>query len=101
MTKRIGKVKRTEELLRAAMACAEDLGFLQVRRHHIAARGGVSEGLVSHDLGTMADIRRSIMRHAIIEHNHKVIAQGLACRDRFAMEAPEDLRQAAAQYLAQ
>lgn len=99
MTARIGKEKRTVELLKAATLCAEELGLLAVRRHHVAARGGVSDGLVSHCLGTMSNMRRSIMRHAIATENIKVLAQGLACNDRHALDAPEALRLRAAQHL--
>ena len=73
--------QRTRELLAHALA--------------VASQAGVSPGLVSARLGTMAELRRAVMRAAVAAGTLRVVAEGLAMGDKHAMRAPVELRAAA------
>jgi len=90
---------RTRELLAHALLVARDAGLQSMTRQAIADHAGVSEGLVTARLGTMAAIRRDVMRAAVRESCVEVVAQGLALRDPHALKAPADLKARAAEYL--
>lgn len=92
--------ERAEELLQLAVSLAEGTGYMKVTRKQIADKAGVCEALVTHRLGTMAAVRRSVIRRAIATQNVRVLAQGLAANDPHARKAPDDLKQQAAQWLA-
>jgi len=80
----------------AALAVAERDGYMRMTRDAIAAEADCSPGLVSAYLGTMPAMRRAIMRAAVTRKVLPVVAQGLAMRDKHAMDAPEAVRAAAA-----
>ena len=86
---------RKEELLNAALALAEKQGYTNVSRASIASACGVSDALLSHYFGTMTEFRRTLMRYAIKQESVAVVLQGLADRNRYALKAPEALRQRA------
>jgi len=92
---------RAAQILAAAVEAARDHGYTRLTRKQVAARIGISASLVPHYMGTMAQLRRRIMREAVRLECLPVIAQGLAVRDPHAMAAPAELRQRAAQHLAQ
>lgn len=91
---------RKEEILAAALPLAEDDGYQNVTRDEIAAAAGVSGPTVQYHFGTMAQLRRDLMRHAIRQNCLRVIGQGVACGDAQAAKVPEEMRQAALQELA-
>ena len=92
---------RAAQILAAAVQLAAQHGYTRLTREQVAARIGVAPSLVPHYMGTMAQLRRRIMREAVRVECLPVIAQGLAARDPHAMAAPADLRQRAARHLAQ
>lgn len=92
---RLPPKERTEQLLDAALRVAARHGLAQTTRAQIAEAAGVSPALVSHHLGTMEAMRRSVMRRAIATETLPVIAEGLLARDKFAMKASPELRQRA------
>lgn len=92
---------RTAGLLEIALQQAEKLGLANLRRIDVATAASVSEALVSARLGTMVNLRRDVMRHAIKTKNLRVLGEGVACRDPVALKAPPDLRQQALASLAQ
>ena len=94
--RRMSPAARTSDLLAAAVRIAEMKGYQQVTREDIAMACGVSPALVSHSLGTMVQMRRSLMRAAVANEVLVVIAQGLAVRDPHALKAPDDVRRRAA-----
>lgn len=92
----MSKDKRRQTILSAALHVSETVGYLRVTRDAVAAAAGCSPALVSFHLGTILQMQRAIMGEALRTRNLRVIAQGLAHRDRRAMNAPEELRRAAA-----
>ena len=99
MTQRQHPNDRTRELLVVALKLAERTGWRTLTRDAIAEAASVSPGLVSARLGTMDDMRRSVMRLAVRERCLPVLAEGLAVRDRHALKADDALRQAAAAWM--
>lgn len=95
---------RAAQILTVALQLAERFGYTKVTREQVAARIGVAPSLIPHYMGSVAEMRRKIMREAIRVENLPVIAQGLALRDSTACRAladRSDLRQRAAAHLAQ
>lgn len=87
---------RVEELLGAGLQLAVAKGYQQISRADLAQAIGVADGTVSLHFGTMKQFRRSLMRAAVSRRNLAVLAQGLAMKDPHALEAPAELRDAAA-----
>lgn len=92
--------ERIAQLVTIALTIAERQGLAAVTREKIAKASGVSEALVSYHLGTMAELRRKMIREAITRRCLKVLAQALAAGDRHAQKAPEDLKREALASLA-
>lgn len=100
MTQRKTPKERVKELLDVAIALAVEHGYLKVTREQIAEAAGVSPALVSHHLGTMADMRRTLVRQAVTRQVLKVVGQALASNDPHARKAPDALKNAALASLA-
>ena len=90
---------REQSLLGHAVAAAAADGWRNLTRAAIAQRAGVSEALVSARLGTMQQVRRSVMRAAVRDRCLPVIAEGLAARDAQALRASDTLKKLAAALL--
>ena len=93
------KTDRRQSILAAALTVAVRDGYLRTTREAVAIVAGCSPALVSHHFGTLAHLQRAIMGEALRVRNLRVIAQGLAHGDRRALNAPEELRRAAAEAL--
>lgn len=93
--KRLAPKDRTEQLLDVALRLAARHGLATVTRNQIAEDANVSPALVSARLGTMDDMRRSVMRRAVKTETLPVIAAGLLAKDKYALRASEELRQRA------
>lgn len=91
--------QRTTELLRHALTVAERDGWHCLTREAVAREANVSDGLVSARLGTMIELRRSVMRAAITQRALRVVAEGILARDKYALRAPDDVRLAAARLI--
>lgn len=91
---------RKEQLMKSAVILAHKKGFTNVTRKDIAEHAKVSEGLVSMHWGTMDQMRRSLVRHAITVQDLKIIGQGLAARHPAALKASDELKKKAAATLA-
>lgn len=83
---------RKPQLLEAAVAVAVEHGLQATTRALIATRAGVAPGLITHYLGTMAELRRAVMRQAVKQEILPIIASGLAARDKQALKAPPEVR---------
>lgn len=92
--------QRTNEILAAALRVAERDGYACMRRDAIAEEAKVTGGLVTIRLGTMEQVRRSVMRQAIKNRSLRVVAEGLAAKDKHALKASPELRAEAAAWLA-
>lgn len=86
---------RKAMILQAAIEAAKSHGYQNVTRDDIANRAGVSMGLVTKYYGTMNQLRRAIMRAAVVEEIGPVIAQGLVFNDPQAQKAPEHVKRKA------
>lgn len=91
---------RKEEILKAAVTCAEKNGFNNLLAEDVRKLAGCSFGLVFYHYGTMTKLRRAVMRAAIREGNLAILAVGLATRDKDALKAPAALQQKALKSLA-
>ena len=92
--------ERREKLFAAAFETAEAVGYQSISREAVALRAGIAHGAINHEFRTMAGLREELMREAIRTGRLTIIAQGLACGDPIAKEAPQDLRTAAANIIA-
>lgn len=84
--------ERAAALLQAALDLAARQGWHSLTHESIATVAGVSPSLVKVRLGTIADVRRAVMRAAVKQRCVRVVAQGLAVNDRAARAADYLLR---------
>lgn len=86
----------TKERIAALLATALDLarrkGWHSLTHESVATAAGVSPSLVKVRLGTIASLRRAVMREAVKQRCVRVVAQGLAVNDRAARAADYLLR---------
>jgi AcrR family transcriptional regulator len=75
-------------------------GYHNLTRQTIAAEAGVATGTVSYHFGAMEKLRDAVMREAIRKRYLLIVAQGLTNANWYAQNAPEELRKAAAKFLA-
>ena len=83
---------RITQILTAALEIAPARGYARLTREDIATRAKVPPSLITYHFGTMPELRRKIMREAVRVKCLPVIAQGIACRDRIALKAPQDVQ---------
>jgi AcrR family transcriptional regulator len=92
---------RKYEILTAAINIAANQGgWSKLTREAIAKEAQCAEGLISKYFGTMTQMRRTIMRSAVMTDNLSIIAQGLAAGDTYAKKADPDLKARALETLA-
>lgn len=89
---RLNPEVRKAQLIDVALRLAVKGGLANVRRDHIAEAAGVSQGLVTHSLGTMIEMRRAIMRQAVAREILPIVAEGIVCKDKVALKAPAALK---------
>lgn len=87
---------RVAEILQAAMKLSEKYGYTHVTREQVAQSANCSVGLVSRHMGTMENLRRSIVSAAIANENLVILAQALVNNHPKALRAPQELRHRAA-----
>ena len=80
-------IHEREVLMSAALIVAARYGYQNMSRDQIADEAKCSTGLISKYFGTMPQLRRAVMRAAVVRGNHTVLAQGLAAGDANAQEA--------------
>lgn len=92
---------RRAQILAAALKLAARHGLSNIKRDDVAEQAGVSAGSVNLYFKTMTQLRRDVMRYAVREAEKgnaeglRVLAQGLAMRDRHAGKATPAARTAA------
>jgi AcrR family transcriptional regulator len=86
---------RKEQILEAAVRRAEIVGIAQTRRDDVALEAGVGAGLVSRYFGTMNQLKRAIIRHAVHHEILPLVAQALVANEPEAMKASKDLKERA------
>lgn len=96
MTNRLDPNERADMLLQTALELAARNGWRTLTHAAVAQAAGVSPGLVVARLGTKPQMLRDVMRAAVRQRVARVVAEGLALRDRQALKADAALRQLAA-----
>jgi AcrR family transcriptional regulator len=101
MTTRLKPDDRRDLILTAAILLSTYPGqnYRSWTREEVADLANVAPGLISHYFQTMDNLRDETMRYAVRLSRVPVVAQGLAVRDRIALDAPDDLKEAAARWL--
>ena len=81
-----------ERVLNAAVAIARAQGLAAVTREAVALAAGVSVGTVSNAAGGLDELRREVLRWGVVNHDLRIVADGLAARSDIAVNAPPDLK---------
>lgn len=76
------KVKK-QDLLEVAINLATDHGYLNVSRDQIATAANVAQGSVTNHLGSIRQIRKAIVSHAVRVNNQRIIAQAAINNDPY------------------
>lgn len=92
---------RKHSIVQTALRLAVKHGYTNITRRQIAQTSGVSEAAVSYYFGTMAQLRRDILRHAIQQEVLHIIAQALVNNDPYIARVPTSLLSKAAYSLTQ
>lgn len=87
---------RDGRILQAAIEQAKTDGYQWITRDAVAEAAGVSPGTVNTAYGTMPALKRAVLQAAVDGGVLEIVAQGLADRHPIVMNAPEDVRRAAA-----
>ena len=74
------------DLLTAAVELAEKHGYKHITRDQISERAGCSTGSVSNGLGTMAQMRKTVVRHAVRTGNQRIIAQAIVEQEPYVLK---------------
>jgi AcrR family transcriptional regulator len=77
----MAKIRKNPEVLQVALELAEKYGYMNITRDQIAENAGVATGTVSLHLGTMSQLRRTLVRHALKEGRHRIVAQAIVAGD--------------------
>lgn len=100
MTVRLSKNDRKKQILGMALEQAKTCGYQNITRERLSAALGVSTGLINQQFGTMAQLKRAVIRAAISQQVLEVVAQGLVAKDPHASKAPDALKKQALSSLA-
>jgi len=102
MTKRrLPPDDRKYQILTAALVvAARPGGWSKLTRDAVAREAQCADGLVSKYFGTMTQMRRTVMRSAVLTENLAIVAQGLATGDVYAQKAAPELKARALNTLA-
>lgn len=84
---------RKSTILEAAATVALSDGYQNIQRADVAREAGCATGTVNHYFGTMQQLKRAVMRHAIANKIDKIVMQGLASSDPQAMKLSDEEKQ--------
>jgi AcrR family transcriptional regulator len=87
------------EILAAAVALSERVGYRIITRDAIAIEAKCAQGSVLGHYSTMAILRRAIVGHAISTKNLKILAEAMSADDPRVAKMPQELRREVANYL--
>lgn len=90
---------RKDEILKAAMAVAEQGNYLTIQRVEVATKAGCAPSLINKYFSTMNQLRRAMMRLAAKGGYNTVLAQGLSNKDPQAIKARPEIKRLAGQSL--
>ena len=100
MHQRLRPEVRHDQILTAALKLAARTHYSRITRDGIAEKAKCSTGLVTKYFTTMPQLRRAVMRAAVVRGVVPVIAQGIAAKDRHAMKVTGTVRKEALALLA-
>lgn len=86
---------RKKHILACAIKLSETEGYLNVTAKQVGEMANVSHALVLNYFKSMPELRRAIMRNAVAQGNATVVLQGLVIKDKYALAAPDELKQKA------
>lgn len=95
MSTKLAPADRKQQILTAALAIAETVGYQNITREAIAERVGVSHSLVNLYFVVMAELKSAVIREAVRVRNYPVIAQGLVAKEPAAVDAAPILKRRA------
>lgn len=87
-------------ILDAAVMLAMRVGYRNVRRRAVATKAGVATGTVSYHFKTMRQLHDAIIKCGVEHGLAAIVAQGLADGNRYAKNAPQELKDRAAALIA-
>jgi len=79
-------------ILAAAISLAESHGYREITREMIATKAGVGLGTVNLHMGTMRQLRNTVIRHAVRTGNKKIIAQAILAKEPYIDRLTEQER---------
>lgn len=94
MTHQERKLARRRDILQAALGIAAQDGLMRMRRAAIARQAGCANGSVNSAFGSMAALRREVVRAAVRGHSYPVIMEALTVRELAGL-VPDDARREA------
>lgn len=83
---------RREEILAAALALAESVGYRSMTRSQVAEAAGVCTSLVRHYFGSLEGLRGAVLGEAIERGRLVVVGQGVAMGDPLTSNLSAGLR---------
>jgi AcrR family transcriptional regulator len=89
-----------QHILDVAVTLSLRAGYHNLTRKAIADAAEVATGTVSYHFGAMEKLQNAVMREAVQKRYLLIVAQGLTNANWYAQHAPEELRKAAAKFLA-
>jgi len=101
MSKKMSPKERRAIILTAAIELARREGYNKITRDGVARQAGMGSGTVTLYFNTMTQLRRALMRAAIVDEVLDVLAQGLAHNDPHALKASPELKRKAVDSLHQ
>lgn len=94
-----GKETSKPAILAAAVSLARAKGLLRFSRIEVANDSGVGESTVSYHFGTMFDLRKAVVQHAVDSEILSILADVRSCRESFGIPMNEKLREKIAEYI--
>lgn len=90
---------RKELLLCTAIDIAIRHGYQKLTRDKIAKEAEVSTGLINKYFGTIAKLKKAVLKAAIEREIIEIIAQGLGTREPMILKASSAVKQKALDYM--
>lgn len=87
--------ERYAEILKCAIKLAEKKGFYALTRDAVAAKAKMCGSNIFTYFKNMESLRNAVMHEAIISKNQVIIAQGVAARHPYALNAVSKVRREA------
>ncbi len=98
MTRRLKPEMRRLEILAAATTVALKTDYRLMTREQIAEQAGITGPTVHHYFGSIAGLKKAVMRAAIRDGTLEIIAQGLLGKDPQAMALSSKVRRLALEH---